>query len=69
MALRMDFRSKAGKAGRGACTLAARFRAAWGKAVGAESTVGDVQEDSAWPCGTASLEKQTCKQWQHGSAR
>lgn len=69
MALRMDFKSKAGKVGSGAHTLVTRFRAAWGKAEGAESIVGDVQEDSAWPYGTSSLEKQTCKQRQHGSAR
>lgn len=57
----MLLKSKAEKVGRIADSSNPCSTAAWGKAVGAESTVGDVQKESDWPSGTSS-EEQNCKQ-------
>lgn len=61
MALRMFLKSRAEKVGWITDTSNPCSTAAWGKVVGAESIVGNVQEESDWPSGTYS-EEQNCKQ-------
>lgn len=57
----MFLKSKAEKAGWVTDTSNPCSTAAWGKVVGAESIVGNVQGESDWPSGTSS-EEQNCKQ-------